>query len=221
MIEGPAVADFQRLFLDTWKRQKGEELPERTYFPKLPPQGDEVVRVIGSTPRRDHPAFYITLLSAIRTSESRIWITNSYFAPTEEEVQDLIAAGKRGVDVRLILQGETDAPKVRDAARSHYADLLAGGVKIFEMQDAILHAKTAVIDGVWSAVGSSNIDARSVVFNDEVDAIVLGRTTGALLEKDFERDVGSSREIDAKTWSRRPLWHKVKEFFSRFWAPLL
>jgi cardiolipin synthase A/B len=136
-------------------------------------------------------------------------------------VTGLTGAARRGVDVRLLLSGETDAPKMRDAGRSYYADLLDAGIRIFELQGAILHAKTAVVDGVWSVVGSSNLDARSVVFNSEVDAVVLGRDTAKRLEALFEEDLANSREIDSKAWADRSLWDKIRERFWRTWAPVL
>ena len=221
LIEGPAVADFQQLFFETWKEQRGGEVPKRDYFPKLEKLDDEIVRIVGSAPSQDVPAFYATLLSAIRSAEERVWLTNSYFAPTPAEVAELKAAAQRGVDVRLLLSGETDAPKMRDAGRSYYADLLDAGIHIFELQGAILHAKTAVVDGVWSVVGSSNLDNRSVVFNTEIDAVVLGRETGRKMEELFEADLRNAREIDPKTWADRSVWQKMKERFWRTWAPVL
>jgi cardiolipin synthase A/B len=221
LIEGPAAADFQQLFFEMWEDQHGGEIDKGKYFPKLERRADgETVRVIGSRPNQDIPAFYATLLSAIRSAEQRIWLTNSYFAPTPAEADELKAAAHRGVDVRLLLSGESDAPKMQDAGRSYYADLLEAGIRIFELQGAILHAKTAVVDGVWSVVGSSNIDARSVVFNTEVDAVVLGRETGREMEALFEADLQNARAIDPNTWADRSLWQKVKERFWRTWAPL-
>ena len=215
LVEGPAVADFQGIFLEVWQTETGEAAPERNYFPKLAPKGDEVIRIIASGPDTKPPPFYITLLSAIRTAEERIWLANAYFAPTDQEVEDLIAAAKRGVDVRLILQGESDSPIVRHIAHSHYTTLLKAGIRIYELQDAILHSKTIVIDNVWSVVGSSNIDTRSVLFNTEVDTVILGRDTARQMEDYFTTDMAQSTEIVLADWRNRPFADKLKEFFSR------
>jgi cardiolipin synthase len=217
-IEGPAVAELQRLFLRHWNEESGEPLPERNYFPPAKTVGNQVVRVIGSTPQDELPQFYVTLLSAIRTAENRIWLTAAYFVPTHQELEALEQAAQRGVDVRLLLAGQTDSPVVQDAGRSHYDDLLKAGVRIYELRDVILHSKSAVIDGVWSVVGSSNFDGRSVLFNDEVDAVVLGRETAAQLEAAFEQDVNASDQVDLQTWRERPLGRKLREFLSRLWS---
>lgn len=218
LIEGPAVAELQKLFLTHWGAESETPLPKRDYFPALKPAGNEIVRIIGSSPEEQPPQFYVTLLSAIRNAESRIWLTASYFAPTDQEMDALEDAARRGVDVRILLQGQSDSPLVHNAGRAYYTALLEHGIKLYEMQNAILHSKTAVIDGVWSVVGSSNFDARSVIFNDEVDTVVLGRDTAAQLEAAFESDIGRSKAIELAAWRDRPFGQRLKEFFSRMWA---
>jgi cardiolipin synthase len=218
MIEGPAVAQLQDLFLQTWKDVTGEELTGRNYRPKIANKGGEVLRIIGSHPDVEMPAFYITLLSAIRNSEEKVWIANSYFAPSDGQIEELTAAARRGVDVQLLLQGKTDSPIVRDIAHSTYATLLGAGVKIYEMDDVILHAKTATVDGVWSAVGSSNLDNRSVMFNREVDAIIIGRAPAEKMEQRFAADRAQAKPITRDQWADRPIYLKAREFFSRVLA---
>lgn len=217
-IEGPAVAELERLFLQHWHQQDGGPLNEADFFPPQHPRDAQVVRIIGSTPDHSQPVFYITLLSAIRNAESRVWITAAYFVPTHAEMRDLIAAARRGVDVRLLLPSRSDSDLALDTGRSHYKPLLKAGVKIYELQDDILHSKTAVIDGVWSVVGSSNFDGRSVLFNDEVDAVVLGRETASQLEAAFLDDLKQSKEITLTAWEHRPFEEKMKEFFSGLWS---
>lgn len=217
-IEGPAVAQLERLFLQHWQQQDGGPLNQADFFPPQHPYDAQVVRIIGSTPDHSQPLFYITLLSAIRNAESRVWITAAYFVPTHAEMRDLIAAARRGVDVRLLLPSRSDSDLALDTGRSHYVPLLKAGVKIYELQDEVLHSKTAVIDGVWSVVGSSNFDGRSVLFNDEVDAVVLGRETATQLEAAFRDDLKNSKEIGLKAWEDRPLEERMKEFFSGLWS---
>lgn len=220
-LEGPVVGELQKLFMDTWQRQKGEPLPERNYFPELPQQGDEMVRVIGSTPDDPFSLIYLTLMSAIASAEKQVYLTNAYFVPTPEFLQALSDAAGRGVDVKLILPSATDSELVFHAGRAKYSTLLDAGVQIYEFQEALLHAKTAMIDGVWSTVGSSNLDWRSFSDNDEVNAIVLGHEFAMQMQAEFERDLTSSRAIDPKQWKRRSPLLRVKEGFATLWQRLL
>src|SRR5690606_28431553 len=119
-------------------------------------------------------------------------------------VKKLRKAARRGVDVRIIVPGITDSPIVRHASRSWYGRLLKKQVKIYESTNALLHAKTAVVDGVCSTVGTSNLDYRSSLHNDEINAVILGRRFGTLMEVQFTKDLESSRAIDLATWRRRP-----------------
>lgn len=181
----------------------------------------EVVRIIGSSPRRLAARYYVTVLSAIRNAERSVWITCAYFVPTHEEVQDLKRAARRGVDVRLLVPSESDSSPALIVQRSHYAGLLKAGVHIYERDDAILHSKTMVVDGVWSIVGSSNFDNRSVLFNDEVDAVVIGRETGARLQAMFQQDLQHAHPVEAADWQHRSLGTRAREIFWRVWEQLL
>lgn len=220
-IDGPAVAELQKLFLSHWAEQDGNPLPQRNYFPHVAAQGAEVVRVIGSTPDHVVPEYYVAVLSAIRNAEIRVWVSAAYFVPTHQELEDLIQAARRGVDVKLFLPSHSDSDLALRVGRSHYSDLLEVGVQIYETKNSILHSKTAVIDGVWSVVGSSNFDHRSVLFNDEVDAVILGRATAAQMEAMFEDDISKADRIDLKAWKTRPLPERIREFFSRIGQDLL
>jgi cardiolipin synthase len=220
-IDGPVVAQLQTLFLDHWNSQKGPPLYTKNFFPTVPPKGNEVVRVIGSTPERGIPRYYVTLLSAIRNAEKSIRVTAAYFVPTDQEEEDLIAAARRGVDVRLLLPDESDSERALAVGRSHYSDLLEAGVKIYETQNLVLHSKTAVIDGVWSVVGSSNFDRRSVLFNDEVDAVVLGAATAQELQAMFDNDTKGAKQIDLASWRRRSILQRVNELYSTIWQDWL
>jgi cardiolipin synthase len=175
--------------------------------------GREVVRIVGSTPDKDVPHFYVTQLSAIRNAEKNVWLSTAYFVPTDQEEQDLIAAARRGIDVRLLLPSDSDSKMALAVGRSHYGYLMEAGVKIYEVQNEVLHSKSASIDGVWTAIGSSNFDPRSVVFNDEVDAIVLGTDTAAQFERIFQQDLSKATPIDREQWRRRPLGQRLVELF--------
>jgi cardiolipin synthase len=214
-ITGPAIAELQKLFLDTWEKQSGTKPPTPLATSRVATAGDEIVRVIGSTPDDPLPLYYIALLSAIRTAEQRIWVSAAYFVPTHRALEDLIHTARRGVDVRLLLPSRSDSAKALAAGRSHYADLLDAGVKIYEARDVILHAKSVVIDGVWSSIGSSNFDRRSVLFNDEVDVVVLGRTTGARMEAIFNDDLREADRIEPQAWDNRSLSERFDEVTAR------
>ena len=220
-IKGPAVAEFQRLFIETWQKQRGHPLAEKTYFPPLTVQGREIVRAIGSTPDDPYSLIYLTLMSAIANAQKQILITNAYFVPDPQLVEELLAAAARGVDVQLILPGNSDSALVLQAGRSHYATLLAGGVKIYERQAAVLHAKTALVDGVWACVGSSNLDWRSALDNDEINAVILGRAYGQQMQAAFARDVAASTAITLESWSDRSLLQRIKELGASLWERLL
>jgi cardiolipin synthase len=183
--------------------------------------GSGVMRIIGSTPNNAIPRYYVTLLSSIRNAEKRVYLSAAYFVPTHQEMEDLIHAARRGVDVRLLLADQSDSALSITVAHSRYSDLLEAGVKIYETHNIVLHSKTIVIDGVWSVIGSSNFDQRSVLFNDEIDAVVLGSEMAQALEKMFEQDQAGAQQVDRNTWDNRPVGEKMKGVFFRIWQSLL
>jgi cardiolipin synthase A/B len=205
----------RNVFLDHWFAEGGKPLVAVAQAPPPGAKGDELVRIIGSNHNDTIPRYNATLLSAIRSAGKSIWLATAYFAPTEDEMHDLEAAARRGVDVRLMLPATSDSALALEAGRSDYDDLLEAGVKIYEYDDGILHSKFAVIDGVWSTVGSSNFDHRSILFNDEVDSIILGRATAQQLETLFRKDEASARHISLATWEDRPLPERIRELYSR------
>jgi cardiolipin synthase len=212
-IEGPAVAEFQKLFLDTWQKQKGPNLVERNYFPSLKEESNALVRVVGSTPGEDNRIPFIVYVSAVTFAERSVHMTNSYFIPDDQIVKALADAAGRGVDVRILLPGITDSKLAFYAQRYHYSVLLKAGVKIYECSTSLLHAKTAVIDNVWSTVGSTNMDFLSLLKNDEVNAIILSREFAVEMERMFIRDLVQSTQIQPDEWINRPLFPRIREWF--------
>jgi len=219
-VSGPVIPELETLFEEHWREQQGVALQAD---PDLSPRplGDEVVRILGSSPVKLKRRYYVTVISAIRNAESSIWITGAYFVPTHQEKEGLMAAARRGVDVRLLLPSRSDSRPALAVQHSHYEDLLRAGVKIYERDDGILHSKTMVIDQVWSMVGSSNFDHRSVLFNDEVDAVVLGKETGEKLANDFSTDLQHAQAIDAEQWRHRSALEHLRESFWKLWETLL
>jgi cardiolipin synthase len=217
-IEGPVVAEFQKLFMDTWARQKGEPLEARDYFPPLKASGNEIVRAIGSTPTEPQSLIYLTLMSAISHAELSVHLTIAYFAPDQQLLDALTDAAKRGVDVKLVLPSYSDSGAIFHLGRSYYTELLRGGVKIYERQGSVMHAKTACIDGVWSTIGSTNMDWRSFLHNDEITAVILGRDFAAQMEAMFAADLAESDAIALDRWRHRSLILRLKERSARIWA---
>ena len=217
-IEGPAVAEFQKLFLDTWQKQKGAKLAERKYFPALKSEGQDLVQVLGSTPGEANRITFIMYVAAITFAENSLHMTNAYFVPDRQTVDALTDAAKRGVDVKIILPGTSDSSLVQFAGEYFYSELLRSGVKLYKRRDVLLHAKTLVIDGVWSTVGSTNMDFWSFSSNDEVNAVILSREFAITMEEMFARDLAQSDQVRWEEWKKRPLRLKFREWFSHLFT---
>jgi cardiolipin synthase len=215
-IEGPAVQAMQWLFIRHWTSQDADDLREAEYFPTPVIAGDKLMRVLGSEPGGRYE-IYKAMLLAIQEAKKSIHITCAYFVPDDQTVDALIEAAKRGVDVRLVLPSVSDSGLVFNAGRAVYDKLLANGVKIHELKLAVLHAKTVVIDGVWSTVGSANMDRRSFMHNSEVNVIVLGAPFGTEMENAFREDLRNSNEITLQAWRNRPAVTRMKEWASKWW----
>lgn len=216
-IEGPVVGEFQKLFLDTWEKNSGEPLQKKNYFPALKAMGNEIVRAVGSVADEAASPIYTTFISAVHSAEDHVHVTVAYFVPDPQSLAVLKEAAQRGVDVKLILPSHTDSWVVFHAGRAHYDELLRAGIKIYERRGALLHAKSVLVDGVWSTVGSSNWDPRSFLHNNELNAVVLGRGFAQQMRAMFEKDLQSSDRIELEQWQRRSLLDRLKEDFSRLW----
>ncbi|WP_409031469.1 cardiolipin synthase [Janthinobacterium sp. CG_23.3] len=214
-VQGPAVATFQWLFIKAWTGQDAADLPEADYFPLLPEVGERLVRVIASEPGGGFEIYKAYIL-AIQQARRSIHITSAYFVPDQQTVAALCGAAGRGVDVKVVLPGVSDSGLVFHAGHALYDQLLGCGVRIHHLQLAVLHAKTAVIDGAWSTVGSTNIDMRSFMHNSELNVVVLGDSFGREMENAFLEDLRDSVEITQESWAARPLAERMKEWAARF-----
>ena len=217
-VEGPAAAALQRLFFQHWARQRGPALPARDWFPAPAQPGRTLMRVVGSAPGHDEPRFYVARMAEIAKARHRIWFASGYFVPAPQECAALARAARRGVDVRLLLAGKSDQPLVKAAQQGFYGPLLEAGVRIMELWGAVLHAKVGVIDGTWSAVGSSNLDRRSVAWNDEVDAVLLGPEVGAAVEASMGRVMARATAVSLAQWRKRGAGQRLNEVLT---APVL
>ncbi len=214
-LQGPAVAALQQMFLNSWAAQEGEALPPRNWFPSPASGGTAQVRILASAPGAGPPRYYITLMTALGAAQQRIWASTGFFVPTHAEREALADAARRGVDVRLVLPAWTDMPFALEAGQAAYDDLLEAGVQIFEMRRAVLHSKLVVVDGAWSAIGSSNLDRRSIALNDEVDAIILGRGTASATEAVLAEDMAGATSLTLAGWRARSLVQRAREWRAR------
>ncbi len=211
-ITGPAVRDIQFNFLENWYRCGGAVMDSGRHFPRLRELGNKLVMVLGSRTRRNLRPIRESYLSAIRYARESIWISNAYFVPDRRIFRALIRAAARGVDVRVLLPVKSDVPLVKFASRYLYKRYLKGGIRVCEYQPSVLHAKTAVIDGIWSTVGSSNLDRRSFRKNLEINAVVLDQEFGEEMERVFLEDLDGSEELTLEHWEKRSLWHLLLEW---------
>lgn len=219
-IQGPAVKQLQTLFFESWARagERVQMTGEQNYFPQPRSAGDKLVTIVANDSESDDRSLYGTYLAAFKHAEKRIWITHAYFAPNEELLDAMAKASQRGVDVRLIVPAFTDSKIVLNATQATYTGLLTAGVHVYELQDALLHAKTVVVDGTVSIIGSANLDMRSFVHNDEANAIVISREFGERMEQVFAKDQRTSKTVDLKRWEKRSAWRRVKEFTVRLFG---
>ncbi len=176
------------------------------------------MRVVGSTPGQDNRITFIVYVSAITFAEHSIHLTNAYFIPDDQILDAFTDAARRGVDVKIIVPAITDSNLALQAQRYNYSELLKAGVKIYERRNALLHAKTAVIDEVWSTVGSTNMDSWSLLSDDEVNAVILSHEFAVEMEKMFAKDLAESDQIKWEDWKKRPLFPRIREWFAHLFS---
>jgi cardiolipin synthase len=213
-IEGPLVASLQAAFQEHWVKSFGEALSGAAQFPALEAAGDLKAQVVSS---RSFSMASVPLVEAIgfTAATKRIWITNAYCTPTPDQVDQLVKAVGRHVDVRLLLPGpNNDQPLTKSAGRTAYGKLLEGGVKIFEYQPTMIHVKSIVIDGLFSMLGSSNLDARSSEINEELDVVVYDENFAREMEKAFAKDLTKSHEYTLAQFKNRSVWERVTEWLA-------
>jgi cardiolipin synthase len=218
-VEGPVAWEMAVVFEEGWRHAGGDPIglgPGRV--------GGETpsrVLVLDSRPGRGTVEISAALSAVVGGARSRLWITVAYFAPHQRVIRILGEAAARGVDVRLLLPGTTDVATVRHAGHGFYSDLLERGVRIFEYQAAVLHAKTLVADGFLSAIGSSNLDFRSFELNAECNFVFACEETGRVMEEQYAKDIARSEEIRLPAWHGRGALHRAGDALARRLAPVL
>ncbi len=220
-VTGPVVAQMQAIFSDDWTFTTGEILAGETFYPKLEATGSMLSQAIKTSKGDASSLPKMLYFMAIHAARKSIHIQNPYFLPDRQIQAALIDAAKRGVDVKVMVPGpHMDIPPVRLASPHGFGSLLAGGVRIFEYQPAMIHSKTLVVDGVFSTIGSINFDARSMSKNAEESLSFYDRSYARSMEEMFERDLLVSKEVTHEAWKHRGGLTRCFEFFSRWFRPL-
>lgn len=220
-LTGGATRKFQMIFADDWFFATKEKMIAPVYFPK--PRGGQTLLVQPMTDGPDGPddPIEMSLVNLLNTARERVWLTAGYFGPHEPLLTALQLSAERGVDVRMLVAGKSDHPLLVNIGRSYYEELMRYGVKIFEYEKGINHAKVALVDQEWLMVGSANLDVRSMRLNFELNALVRDPQTAAELERVLAEDFASSRRIEPEEFAQRPRVQRWKESLLRPLAPLI
>lgn len=217
-ISGPAVAAVQAAFVDNWNEATGELAIHDKHFPELIPVGSVRICAVQSNPTNSTSAAQRSMAALIAGSSRRLWITNAYFVPTPPFVKTLCEAKARGVDVRILVPGpHHDQPAVRRASRRTWPALLRGNVELYEFQPTMIHAKTVIVDGAVTSIGSINFDPRSFALNAEFGVVVLDREIAVQMEEAFVTDLARARRITEEDVRERSAWQNLIDTMC-YWA---
>ena len=209
-IAGPAVAAVQAAFVDNWNEATGELAIHDKHFPELSPVGRVGICAVQSNPTNSTSAAQRSMAALIAGSSRRLWITNAYFVPTAPFIKTLCEAKARGVDVKILVPGpHHDQPAVRRASRRTWPALLRGNVELYEFQPTMIHAKTVIVDGAVTSIGSINFDPRSFALNAEFGVVAHDREIAAQMEEAFLSDIGHARRITDDDVRRRSHWQNL------------
>lgn len=215
-VEGPVVAQLQSIFLEDWVLTTGEVLNGDREFPQISPSGTMLAQAVAASRTDQSSMAKLLVYMAIQAARERIWIENAYFVPDRQIRRGLIAAVDRGVDVKVIVPGEhIDIPAIRMASRYYYGELLDGGVEIYEYLPSMMHNKVMVVDGIWSTIGSINLDNRSMRKNAEANVVLYDGAFARSLEEMFEKDLLATERFTKEKWKNRGLPARFGELF--FW----
>ena len=220
-MTGSAARKFQMIFADDWFFATEEKLLDRRYYPAPENPQHLVVQPMTDGPDGVDDPIQMSIVLMLQTAQQRVWLTAGYFAPKEPLLTALQLAAARGVDVRMLISEKSDHPMLVNVGRSYYEELLRYGVKIYEYEAGINHAKVALIDEDWLMVGSANFDVRSMRLNFELNALVRDRARASDLERVLSGDFGRSTEIVLEQFSRRSRMQRLKESLVRPLSPLL
>jgi cardiolipin synthase len=208
-IEGPIASTMLDIFEKSWSKWKGSfehiDIKHRDIQ-----YGTQVIPVFANSGRARRKMRKLFVFS-IKNAQETIFITTAYFFPSRRLLRALENSARRGINVQLLLPGESDVMSVLYAGRAYYKRLLQAGVKIHNYQGSFLHSKTAVFDAIWSIVGSANLDKQSLRRNEESNVGILDREFGQQMTAAFNRDLKKANKLDLATWKNRPLYQKFLE----------
>lgn len=211
-IEGPAVAQFQAAFNDNWIKMTGEVLNGEDYFPALQPIGDSEAHLFVASPAGGAESMHLMYLMAIAAAEHTIDLAASYFVPDELLLEALLAARRRGVQIRILLPGpHIDSATVKVASKAEWGPLLQSGAEIYVYQPTMLHTKILIIDNEFISVGSTNFDMRSIRLNDEASLNIFSRDFARTMTEVFEADLKLAKMYTYEEWSNRSWTEKLTE----------
>jgi cardiolipin synthase len=218
-VEGPVVAQLQSIFMEDWVHTTGEVLNGDRQFPAVAAAGTMQAQAVAASRTDQSSMAKLLYYMAIQASRRRIWIENAYFVPDWQIRRGLIQAAARGVDVKVLVPGRhIDIPFIRMASRSHYGELLDGGVEIYEYLPTMMHNKVMVVDGIWSTIGSINFSNRSMRKNAEANVAVYDRGFAQTIETMISEDLLAAERFTKEKWSRRGLPARFGEVFSRLFS---
>ena len=220
-VEGPVTLELQRLFIESWDKQKCPARQEANYLPDAPSAGSTLLRLNATSTDSLRNETYVSAISVLTFARRSVDLTMAYFSPDNQLEEALVDAARRGVRVRLLLAGLTDFDGIMHAGRAHYTPLLKAGVQIFEAQKVLLHAKTLEVDGIWSSVGSANWDWRSFAANDELNVVIIDASFAQQMQAQFETDLTSASPVVLSEWKRRPWRDRALQQFWVLWEHLL
>ena len=220
-VQGPAVIEMQKLYMESWSKQKCPEMKPLDYLPVPREAGSTLLRIDASSVDSTRNQTYLAAISAVTFAVKSIDLTMAYFSPDSQLEKALREAAKRGVKVRLLLPGLSDFGGIVAAGRAHYNRLMKAGIEIYEERRALLHAKTLSIDSIWSTVGSANWDWLSFARNDEVNIVVIDQGFAGEMRAVFDDDLTRATPITKDEWKKRPLKQKLRERFWVIWERFL
>jgi len=221
-IRGEAVKSLQILFLTTWQFLSNNNLKiTKSLFSSTKYDNILGVQIASSGPDSDWANIMEAVFTAITNAEDYVYKTTPYFIPNDEIITAIQVAARCDIDVRIIIPKSSDSWTAQYATNSYIEKLLEANVKIYRYTKGFVHAKTMVVDGVFTSVGTANMDYRSFNINFEVNALIYNKTISEHLKKQFMLDIKNCELVEYNSWIKRSRFNKIKESFCRLWAPLL
>ena len=222
MVEGQVVSDLQRTFLEDWYFVTGELVNDRKFFPTIPPAGGALVRAISDGPDKELRKLNWIIMGALSCARGRVQIMTPYFIPDRPLISALVTTALRGVEVTLVLPAQNNLPFVHWAGRAYLWELLQHGIKVYYQPPPFVHTKLLLVDGIWSLIGSANLDPRSLRLNFELNLEVYDRELASQLADKFAATVAESREVTlTEVDNGRSIPEKIRDGMAKLFSPYL